>query len=31
MIEKGFVDERRLTEAQFDAALDVLAMTRPPT
>ena len=31
VIEDGHVDEGRLTEAQLDEALDVLAMTRPPT
>ncbi len=30
VIESGFVDDGKLTEAQLDAALDVLAMTRPP-
>src|SRR5690606_8966833 len=30
VIEKGFVSDGKLTEEQLDAALDVLAMTRPP-
>jgi len=30
VIEKGFVTDNLVTEAQLDAALDVLAMTRPP-
>jgi len=30
VIESGFVDDGKLTEDQLDAALDVLAMTRPP-
>jgi fumarate hydratase class II len=30
VIEAGFVAEGRLTEEELDAALDVLAMTRPP-
>src|SRR5690606_39064550 len=30
VIEDGHVGEGRLTEAQLDEALDVLAMTRPP-
>jgi fumarate hydratase class II len=30
VIESGFVDDGKLTEEQLDAALDVLAMTRPP-
>jgi fumarate hydratase, class II len=30
VIESGFVAEGKLTEEQLDAALDVLAMTRPP-
>jgi len=30
VLESGFVDEGKLTEEQLDAALDVLAMTRPP-
>ena len=31
VIEDGHVSDGRLTEAQLDEALDVLAMTRPPT
>jgi fumarate hydratase class II len=31
VVESGFVDEGKLTEQQLDAALDVLAMTRPPS
>ncbi len=31
VIEDGHVGDGRLTEAQLDEALDVLAMTRPPT
>ncbi|GAA6524920.1 class II fumarate hydratase [Intrasporangium sp. DVR] len=31
VLEDGHVREGRLTEAQLDEALDVLAMTRPPT
>ncbi len=31
VIEDGYVDRGDLTEAQLDAALDVLDMTRPPT
>jgi fumarate hydratase class II len=30
VIEAGFVADGKLTEEQLDAALDVLAMTRPP-
>jgi fumarate hydratase class II len=30
VIESGFVQDGKLTEEQLDAALDVLAMTRPP-
>jgi fumarate hydratase class II len=30
VIEKGYVADGKLTEEQLDAALDVLAMTRPP-
>ena len=30
VIESGFVTDGKLTEAQLDQALDVLAMTRPP-
>jgi fumarate hydratase class II len=30
VIESGFVRDGKLTEEQLDAALDVLAMTRPP-
>jgi fumarate hydratase class II len=30
VIDKGFVADGKLTEEQLDAALDVLAMTRPP-
>jgi fumarate hydratase class II len=30
VIEQGYVTDGQLTEAQLDAALDVLAMTRPP-
>jgi len=30
VIEAGFVTDGKLTEAQLDSALDVLAMTRPP-
>jgi fumarate hydratase class II len=30
VIESGFVADGKLTEEQLDAALDVLAMTRPP-
>jgi len=30
-IDLGFVDRGEITEAQLDTALDVLAMTRPPT
>jgi fumarate hydratase class II len=30
VIESGFVDDGTLSEEQLDAALDVLAMTRPP-
>ena len=29
VLESGFVDDGKLTEEQLDAALDVLAMTRP--
>jgi fumarate hydratase class II len=29
VIERGYVDDGKLTEAQLDAALDVLAMARP--
>ncbi len=31
VIERGYVQSGALTEAQLDEALDVLAMTRPPT
>jgi len=31
VLERGYVAEGRLTEAELDAALDVLAMTRPPS
>ncbi|MGB9378176.1 MAG: class II fumarate hydratase [Mycobacteriales bacterium] len=31
VIERGYVERGALTEAQLDDALDVLAMTRPPT
>ena len=31
VIEDGHVSDGRLTEAQLDEALDVLAMTRPPS
>ncbi|HEX8508778.1 MAG TPA: class II fumarate hydratase [Propionibacteriaceae bacterium] len=31
VIESGFVSDGKLTETQLDQALDVLAMTRPPT
>ena len=31
VIESGYVTDGKLTEEQLDAALDVLAMTRPPT
>jgi fumarate hydratase class II len=31
VLEQGWVDRGALTEEQLDAALDVLAMTRPPT
>src|SRR3954447_17136624 len=31
VVESGFVEEGKLTEQQLDAALDVLAMTRPPS
>ncbi|MFL6063600.1 MAG: class II fumarate hydratase [Friedmanniella sp.] len=31
VVESGFVDDGKLTEQQLDAALDVLAMTRPPS
>jgi fumarate hydratase class II len=31
VIDSGFVSDGKLTEEQLDAALDVLAMTRPPT
>jgi len=31
VLDLGFVDSGRLTEEQLDAALDVLAMTRPPS
>ena len=31
VIEQGHVADGRLTEEQLDAALDVLAMTRPPS
>jgi fumarate hydratase class II len=30
VIDSGFVNDGKLTEEQLDAALDVLAMTRPP-
>jgi fumarate hydratase class II len=30
VIESGYVTEGKLTEAELDSALDVLAMTRPP-
>ena len=30
VIDRGFVTVGKLTEAQLDAALDVLSMTRPP-
>jgi fumarate hydratase class II len=30
VLERGYVRDGRLTEEQLDAALDVLAMTRPP-
>ena len=30
VLENGFVADGELTEDQLDAALDVLAMTRPP-
>ena len=30
VIELGFVERGELTEAELDAALDVLSMTRPP-
>jgi fumarate hydratase class II len=30
VVERGYVRDGRLTEEQLDAALDVLAMTRPP-
>jgi len=30
VLESGYVSEGKLTEEQLDAALDVLAMTRPP-
>jgi fumarate hydratase class II len=30
VLERGYVRDGRLTEQQLDAALDVLAMTRPP-
>src|SRR3954447_6275157 len=31
VLDLGFVDSGKLTEEQLDAALDVLAMTRPPS
>jgi fumarate hydratase class II len=31
VVESGYVTDGKLTEAQLDDALDVLAMTRPPT
>ena len=31
VLEQGWVDRGALTEEQLDEALDVLAMTRPPT
>ncbi|NJQ05013.1 class II fumarate hydratase [Streptomyces lonarensis] len=31
VIDGGYLDDGRLTEEQLDAALDVLAMTHPPT
>jgi fumarate hydratase, class II len=31
VLERGYVADGRITEDQLDAALDVLAMTRPPT
>jgi fumarate hydratase class II len=31
VVELGFVADGKLTEAQLDSALDVLAMTKPPT
>ena len=31
VLERGHVRDGRLTEDQLDRALDVLAMTRPPT
>jgi fumarate hydratase class II len=31
VLERGYVADGKLTEAQLDAALDVLAMTRPPS
>ena len=31
VLEGGYVERGELTEAQLDAALDVLSMTRPPT
>jgi fumarate hydratase class II len=30
VLERGHVDGGKLTAEQLDAALDVLAMTRPP-
>jgi len=30
VVGAGYVADGRLTEAQLDAALDVLSMTRPP-
>jgi fumarate hydratase, class II len=31
VLERGYVADGKITEEQLDAALDVLAMTRPPT
>jgi fumarate hydratase class II len=31
VLERGYVAAGKITEEQLDAALDVLAMTRPPT
>ena len=31
VIERGYVRDGKLTEAQLDEALDVLGMTRPPS
>jgi fumarate hydratase class II len=31
VLERGYVAQGKITEEQLDAALDVLAMTRPPT